>query len=280
MKPATRLTPPPPRRTAPPRRPRVHPPSDPRRSSRVPAPEARRITGFGFSSFARGFAAILAMERAGVVPAVLDFGDRPSAGGASELYAGFDGFREEVDASVTRAASICAAAGGEPLPDDNVSSFWESRHEPAENFAKRRAAGARPGSPYGDERTSFDYVHVSLPASAVLAYREEALRIASGARVDVVESGVWVRPGLVSLTFVARGVSREDAVARMEAATDGCVRLAHEHGGSMEYCHGVGLRLAHLMKEEHGPALGVMRRMKRGLDPQGLLNPGKSGLSE
>jgi FAD/FMN-containing dehydrogenase len=49
-------------------------------------------------------------------------------------------------------------------------------------------------------------------------------------------------------------------------------------GGSIEYCHGVGVRLAHLMEREHGGGLEVMRSIKRALDPQGILNPGKLGL--
>jgi FAD/FMN-containing dehydrogenase len=46
----------------------------------------------------------------------------------------------------------------------------------------------------------------------------------------------------------------------------------------MEYCHGVGLRLAHMMESEWGAGLQALRRLKQALDPQGLLNPGKLGL--
>jgi FAD/FMN-containing dehydrogenase len=46
----------------------------------------------------------------------------------------------------------------------------------------------------------------------------------------------------------------------------------------MEYCHGVGLRLAHLMEAEHGAGMNVLRRLKAALDPDGLLNPGKLAL--
>jgi alkyldihydroxyacetonephosphate synthase len=46
----------------------------------------------------------------------------------------------------------------------------------------------------------------------------------------------------------------------------------------MEYCHGVGLRLAHLMASELGAGLEALRRIKGALDPDGILNPGKLGL--
>jgi FAD/FMN-containing dehydrogenase len=49
-------------------------------------------------------------------------------------------------------------------------------------------------------------------------------------------------------------------------------------GGSMEYCHGVGVKLASHMKEEHGYGLEVMRQIKKVLDPNNIMNPGKMGL--
>ena len=38
--------------------------------------------------------------------------------------------------------------------------------------------------------------------------------------------------------------------------------------------HGVGAARAPYMAQEHGPALDVMRRLKRALDPNGIMNPG------
>ena len=46
----------------------------------------------------------------------------------------------------------------------------------------------------------------------------------------------------------------------------------------MEYCHGVGLRLAPLMSREHGGGLAVLQRVKRELDPNAIMNPAKLGL--
>ena len=65
---------------------------------------------------------------------------------------------------------------------------------------------------------------------------------------------------------------------RLSIVMDMLLRRVHELGGSMEYVHGAGLRLAHLMPEEHGQALDVIRRIKAAIDPAGVLNPGKLGL--
>ncbi len=64
----------------------------------------------------------------------------------------------------------------------------------------------------------------------------------------------------------------------LENAVEELLRLVQKMGGSMEYCHGVGLKLAPLMDEEHGQGLEVMRQIKKVLDPNGIMNPGKMGL--
>jgi len=59
---------------------------------------------------------------------------------------------------------------------------------------------------------------------------------------------------------------------------DDLIRRAQALGGSMEYVHGVGAKLAHLMGEELGTGLSVYRKVKEALDPEAVLNPGKLGL--
>ena len=46
----------------------------------------------------------------------------------------------------------------------------------------------------------------------------------------------------------------------------------------VSYTHGVGVKLAPLMAEEHGYGLEVMRGIKKLLDPNNIMNPGKLGL--
>jgi FAD/FMN-containing dehydrogenase len=42
--------------------------------------------------------------------------------------------------------------------------------------------------------------------------------------------------------------------------------------------HGVGVKLAPYMREQHGPALDTLRRIKEVLDPNRIMNPGKLDL--
>jgi FAD/FMN-containing dehydrogenase len=242
-----------------------------------PVAEASIRLGYRFETFEAGLQALLGMHRIGLAPAILDFGERtpPEQSDWWEaqpptLYVGFLGVREEVDGQSRRASEICAR-GGTPIEQDEVEAFWNERHVPAERFASGRT-GSWPGG-----GRCFDYIHVALPVPAVLGYRTQARAIADEHRVDVVETGLWVHAGLFSMVLVTSG---EAASSRMSQVVDACLRHAIGVGGSVEYCHGVGVRLAHLMREEHGVGLDVMRAVKRALDPTGILNPGKMALDD
>jgi glycolate oxidase len=55
-------------------------------------------------------------------------------------------------------------------------------------------------------------------------------------------------------------------------------RLSYHLGGSMSSCHGIGMFLPDLAKEELGYSLEIMKKIKTALDPENIMNPGKMGL--
>jgi FAD/FMN-containing dehydrogenase len=110
---------------------------------------------------------------------------------------------------------------------------------------------------------------VALPPSAVPAYRRESLKLLAARGFHVHQTGLWAHAGLFSLVYSGGGV------AAMAEAHAQLLELAQDADGAMEYCHGVGLRLAPLMRREHGEGLSILRRLKRELDPNGIMNPGK-----
>jgi glycolate oxidase len=65
-----------------------------------------------------------------------------------------------------------------------------------------------------------------------------------------------------------------DEIRRVLLVADEVHQLALRMGGTTTGEHGVGAARAPYMAQEHGPALEVMRRLKRALDPHGIMNPG------
>jgi glycolate oxidase len=134
-----------------------------------------------------------------------------------------------------------------------------------------------PGGRLGDAAggAQFDYAHVGVPLAALPTVRAVAHDLVRRHGLRLVEEGLWHWPELYSV--VVAGPSGSAPGVRF--TIDGVCRAAQDAGGTMEYCHGVGWQLAHLMEREHGTAgLDVLRRVKAALDPAGILNPGKAGL--
>jgi alkyldihydroxyacetonephosphate synthase len=248
-----------------------------------PTPECAELRAFNFDSFADGFAVIDAATALGLRPSLLDYGEEhaspwPELVERDEepplLYVGFEGFREEVAASLERFEKLAAEHNAQPLPQSQVQEFWDDRHVIAERFARgRRNRNARRG--WLATGLARDYIHVALPASQVLPFQQHAHEATAAAGVGLLECGLWTGPECFSCVLALPDAL--GGISRLSNFMDDLLREVQGRGGSMEYVHGAGLRLAHLMAEEHGVGLELLKKLKRALDPSGILNPGKLG---
>jgi alkyldihydroxyacetonephosphate synthase len=241
--------------------------------------EARSFSAYGFESFADGFHAVDQIGALGLRPILLDYGEEhaspwPGLSARQEgpplLHLGFEGYAEEVAAAEQRASAIVRASGGWPLAAALAETLWRDRHVIAERFARNRRRPRWPGG------LLIDYIHVSLPPSAVLSFRERCHAATETSGVALLECGLWTAPELFSSILATPDA--EGGRACLDAVVDDLLSQAQDLGGSMEYCHGAGVRLAHLMEREHGSGFATLRRLKAALDPAGILNPGKLGL--
>jgi FAD/FMN-containing dehydrogenase len=238
-----------------------------------PLPQERLLQGWSFADFATGFGAINTLLAAGIRPGLLEFGDQdptPENAAPATLFVSYEGRRRVAQAEAEEAAAICEQHQGRLLPQHHVQEFWEHRHDTGNAYAEARLAR----HPWRRRHPPLDYMHVALPPSAVLDYRRHCLSVLTRRGMHINQTGLWGHAGLFSVVYSGEDL-RVLAGMQYELLT-ACQDLQ----GSMEYCHGVGVRLAPLMAREHGVGLAVLRRLKHSLDPQGLLNPGKLALQE
>ncbi|HEY7163717.1 MAG TPA: FAD-binding oxidoreductase [Candidatus Binatia bacterium] len=240
-----------------------------------PKPSVRALYGVRFDSFEVGFLAIQEMTQARLRPALVDFGDdEAEPEGGAILYLAFEGNPEIVAAEARLALEICDRAGGRQLPEGAAQEFWNNRHSIARSFMNNRRLRRERGR---DGRYR-DWIHVALPGSKVLPFRAAAKKVIASRSVELQESGLWVQPELFSMRLAADEGSVASPQLALEETIEELLRLVQKFGGSMEYTHGVGVKLAPLMAEEHGYGLDVLRRIKRLLDPNNIMNPGKLAL--
>ena len=242
----------------------------------LPRPEERVIAQYRLPSFAAGVSVAVALRRAGVRLACLELSadDLPPA--PATLLLVCDGLRGEAALRAGRADGVVRGAGGEPLPRATAEADWNARHAIAERWAARPRFRSEDWEA-GGANEQFDYVHVGVPMRALPAVRDVAHALVRRHGLALIEEGLWHWPELYSLVIGGP----EGSANGVRETVDGVCRAAQDAGGTMEYCHGVGWKLAHLMEREHGAAgLDVLRRIKTALDPAGILNPGKVGLRD
>lgn len=69
----------------------------------------------------------------------------------------------------------------------------------------------------------------------------------------------------------------EEAIRLHNRVWNTAVTAAIEGGGMINEHHGVGLKLSRFMSRQYGDAWPFVQRLKRAIDPNGIMNPGKVG---
>ena len=246
-------------------------------------PEVAALSTVEFADFDDGFAAVSELAALGIRPTLLDLTE-DSEGVLLHLL--FEGYKEGVEAALERTLVVCEEAGGWDVGPEPTELYWRHRHDSALNY--RKTALGRPRSERWQRQwgRTFDYLHMSLPADRVLEYRRRADELLEARRIKVVEYCLWSRPEFFSMLVVPDGDRRvegregydADVRANLAAGVDEVLTLAQDMGGIMEYCHGVGIKLHHLLARELGANQDAVLSIKRALDPAGVMNPGKLGL--
>ena len=239
-------------------------------------PEVQVFSAVAFDTFDQGFNAAAEMFALGVRPTLVDLTEEDDG---ITFHLLFEGFKEGVEATEKRALSVCTQFGGRLLGPGPTTAYWEDRRQSAENY--KVSALGKPRSVRWSRwrgRRGFDYLHLGLPISKVLEYRKKCDVIMAKSGVRVVEYAIWSRPELFSMLIVPESGAAYASSERLGETVEQVLKLAQDMGGVMEYCHGVGVKLNHLLAREMGVGQDVVRALKLALDPHNIMNPGKLGL--
>lgn len=181
------------------------------------------------------------------------------------LFFEFHGSPSAVEESAQATAGVAREHGGREFAwasdADERLRLWEARHD-SYFAALAMRVGARVMS-----------TDVCVPISRLTECIAETRVDASRASFPTPLVG-HVGDGNFHLLMVIDPTS-ESEMEEAQTINRALVERALRLGGTCTGEHGVGLGKRKWMGLEHGPALETMRRIKRSLDPAGLMNPGK-----
>ena len=116
---------------------------------------------------------------------------------------------------------------------------------------------------------------VSIEISDIPAFVDEALE-ALNKRFDWIDPSVFGHLGDGNLHFNIGSIPAHLAFENEEGIRETVYACVQAHNGSISAEHGIGqLKRAHFLALKDPLELEVMERIKRALDPKGILNPGK-----
>jgi alkyldihydroxyacetonephosphate synthase len=248
-------------------------------------PEARAFRAVMFSDLSAALDAGRRMMLERLQPTVIRVYDAPSTikvvkrtlgtqveHGNYVVY-GFDGQPDMVALQERRARQICAELGGEDLGADPGWHWWKHRY----NFYFPPYTLDFPWM-FGtmDTLASFDKIEKLYWAKKqTLEERYQRWNLQY-----IAHFSHWFPWGaMVYDRFIIEEPPHDAkaALALHNEIWNVSVRTSLAHGGVLNEHHGVGLKMARLMREQYGPAFQVLEGLKASLDPNNILNPGKMG---
>lgn len=251
--------------------------------------KARRFSAYRFPDLAAGIAAGREIVTTGLRPAVIRLYDAKSAVLSLEKMAraGIDGetmvlmiegqHEALVEVESRLCDEICRAHGGRVLESRVGAEWWANRYDMS----------------HPPHVPQLPQIWMTMDAVADFRCIEALYTGVTEAVAQSIEPkwGLTVKTHLshwyewgamiYSRVIVPKGPDTlDEAVDLHDRIVAAAVEASLVAGGVMNDHHGVGMRLAPHMARQFGPAgMNLLQGIKTGLDPQGILCPGKLGLS-
>ena len=248
----------------------------------VPLPEARCFRAVAFPALPDAIDAVRTAIAAGLRPSVVRVYDERSTreslgpvvgeelGGVCAMLC-CEGRRALAEVEASELLAIAAERGAREIDGSVAETWWNHRYDFYEP----------PHQPQLPEMWgTIEAVATYERILDVYAAMQEAIaeRFADDGLVLKSHLSHWYPWGtMIYGRFSIRDTGQDPDRLHDEVWASG-VDAILSAGGLMNDHHGVGMKLAPYMARQHGPALEPLRKIKRALDPDGILNPGKLGI--
>lgn len=191
------------------------------------------------------------------------------------LLIGFDGLARIVDAAQAAAHELLAGAGARDLGEEPGKNWWDGRYRsyyPPNDFIAYpwMTAVVDTVAPYED----IEGIYRAMKAAVEEGFREWGA-------VFFAHFSHWYDWGTSFYpTFLLKEYPQDqrEALRLFLRVMDAAVRSSIDNGGVINEHHGIGLKGGRLVAEAYGESYELARAIKRALDPNRILNPGKLGL--
>jgi alkyldihydroxyacetonephosphate synthase len=246
-----------------------------------PMPEERRFHSFLFENLHFAIEASRKILRRGLLPSTLRISDETESKESykrdgSFMTISFDGFKELVNLEENEMMEIAVGEAGEDLGPEPGEWWWGHRFSSV--YPKDQ------GGPLDMGRHTFTVGNV-IESAGSFTYleaihtemRQAVLKIPG--TTFMAHFSHWYKTGGMMYPYVVNNGSKsnEEMVDRYFQLHRAAVSAIHRLGGTMTHHHGVGLTLRGFMQDEFGASLDALRSIKKTLDPNNIMNPGKLG---
>jgi alkyldihydroxyacetonephosphate synthase len=169
-----------------------------------------------------------------------------------------------IDPKADLADSICRAEGGREMGPGPAEHWWKHRYDISYQQSIIYESGMM-----------VDTIEVATRWSNLERLYDD-MRAAIGGRVTCLAhfSHVYPEGASIYFTFLGRAEEGEETDLYHSVWSD-AMNACIAAGGTITHHHGVGLLKAPWMEQEHGSLVRIYGALKRALDPNNILNPGK-----